>query len=49
MQDAVFSISWFELNDKFLLIGCGNGEVSFWEIGKGKAWVAKVQGEVNAV
>ena len=38
-QDAVFDVSWYEHNDKFLLIGSGNGEISFWQIGQGKSWV----------
>jgi hypothetical protein len=37
------------MNDKFLLIGSGNAEVSFWEIGKGKAWIIPLKNEVHSV
>lgn len=45
----MFDVSWFELSEGLLLIGCGNGEVSLWQTGKGKAWVQPGQSEVVSV
>ena len=42
-------MSWFEGSDQFLLMGCGNGEISFWNIGKGKAWAIPNKSEVVSV
>ena len=32
-------VSCYKHNDNFLLIGSGNEEISFWQIGQGKSWV----------
>jgi hypothetical protein len=49
LKDAIFDLSWFELNDKFILIGSGSGEALFWEIGKGMAWGINLKGEVHSI
>ena len=37
------------MNDQFLLLGSGSGEISFWNIGKGKSWAIPAQSEVVSV
>jgi len=32
-----------------MLLGGGNGEISFWEIGKGKAWIIPGKSEIVSV
>jgi hypothetical protein len=32
-----------------MLLGCGNGQVTFWNIQKGKMWVLETQNEVQSV
>ena len=49
MKEAIFDVSWFELNDQYLLLGSGSGEISFWNIGKGKTWAIPGQSEVVSV
>lgn len=39
----MFDVSWFELSDQFLLVGSGSGEASFWNLNKGRAWVANLK------
>ncbi len=45
----MFDISWFELNDQFILIGSGSGEISFWNIGKSRTWTIPTNSEIHSV